>query len=188
MRTRGLVDWLRDYIYSYNTFIPDDDEYSEGTDELRDPAKAIKYQRYATRLYIPLLIGKSSRLHNNSLSPRVQILVTLYIMFFVALINPQSKTVSISNITPALFIQLRRDHSETLSCPCTNTIVPYEVFVSNTIEFDPVCSSAFISRQWIEALYVAYASALLVMDLRTTGSSQVSRSCSKKSFNDSIGV
>jgi hypothetical protein len=57
-------------------------------------------------------------------------------------------------------------------------IVPYNVFVSNMVSFHPVCSSIFVSQQWIEALYLQYASVLLVMDFRTTASSQVSESFS----------
>ncbi|UJR20240.1 hypothetical protein I4U23_023371 [Adineta vaga] len=152
---RYLIDWLREYIDVYNVFIPEENEYGDNdNDEPTDSAATTRYQRYATRLYVPLLI------------------VILYILFFITLIYPQSEVVTISNITPSLFVQLHRDHAETLSCACTNTIVPYEAFVSNTIKFDPVCSSIFISNPWIEALYLSYASALLVMDFRTTASSQ----------------
>ena len=104
--------------------------------------------------------------------------VTLYILFFIGVTNPQTRLVTISNITPSLFNQLRLDYGETLSCPCTTIAVPYETFVSTTISFDPVCSSIFVSREWIEALYLPYASTFLVMDFRTTGSSQVRESFS----------
>ena len=41
---------------NYNLFIPDENDYDE---EPRDPAIALKHQKYSTRLYILLLIGKS---------------------------------------------------------------------------------------------------------------------------------
>ena len=54
--------------------------------------------------------------------------------------------------------------------------MPYEDLVTNTVAFHPLCSSVFINDQWIEALNLPYASALLVMDFRTTASSQVRES------------
>ena len=102
------------------------------------------------------------------------ILVIFYILFFIAFFNPQQRAVTVSHITESLFNQLRLEYGATLSCPCTNIIMPYNVFVSNTISFHPVCSSIFVSEEWIAALYIEYASALLVMDFRTTAMSQVS--------------
>ena len=51
----------------------------------------------------------------------------------------------------------------------------YNTFVSNTVSLHPVCSSVFVSQEWIKALYLSNASAFLVMDFRTTASSQVSQ-------------
>jgi hypothetical protein len=102
--------------------------------------------------------------------------VAIYILCFIAFIIPQTRTIKIPDITPSLFNQLRLEYGETLSCPCSTTAVSYKIFVSNTISFHPVCSSVFVSQQWIEALYLAYASEFLVMDFRTTASAQVSES------------
>jgi hypothetical protein len=89
--------------------------------------------------------------------------------------------VTIKDITPLLFEQLQLAHSKTLSCPCSNIAVPYNVFVSNEIVYDPLCSSIFVEKKWIEALYTPNASALLVMDFRKTAYSQVSRLCLSQS-------
>ena len=92
------------------------------------------------------------------------------------MVLPQSEVVTIKHITPSLFEQLYIEHGETLSCPCSTAIVSYKDFVYNNISFDSLCSSIFVSKEWIEALYLSYASTLLVMDFRTTASSQVSKS------------
>ena len=91
------------------------------------------------------------------------------------MIKPQSRTIVISNVTPHLFKELHLKYAETLSCPCSTVITPYKAFVANTIRFHPVCSSAFVSRQWIEALYQPNASTFGTVDFRTTASSQVSQ-------------
>jgi hypothetical protein len=90
--------------------------------------------------------------------------------------NPQLQVVTISNITPSLFNQLRLEHGETLSCPCSNSNVPYKKFVSNSIKHHPVCSSIFVSEEWITALNDPMASRYLIMDFRTTAHAQVSDS------------
>lgn len=79
-----------------------------------------------------------------------------------------------SNITPSIFNQLHHEYVESLSCPCTKTSVKTNTFVSSTITFHPVCSSIFVTKQWIESLYFSNASGFLVMDFRTAAMSQVS--------------
>ena len=103
-----------------------------------------------------------------------EILVFLYVLFFVALLNPQRRTVTIQNITPTLFEQLSFEHGETLSCPCSTITMTYNTFVISNISSHAVCSSIFVSREWIEALYIEDASRYAVMDFRTTAKSQVS--------------
>ncbi|CAF1154433.1 unnamed protein product [Adineta steineri] len=158
MNIKELIRWFREYIYYYNLFIPeenDDDDDDDGENNTRkDPRTILKHQLYATRLYIPLLI------------------MTVYIVTFIVVIIPPTQQISISNITPLLFNQLYRDHAETLSCSCSSINIPYKSFVTNTISFHPVCSSVFISKEWIEALYSPYVSAFLVMDFRKTAASQ----------------
>jgi hypothetical protein len=58
MNVRDLLRWLREQIHNYNLFIPDEDEYDDNDDEPKDLATAVRHQIYATRLYVPLLIGK----------------------------------------------------------------------------------------------------------------------------------
>ena len=87
--------------------------------------------------------------------------------------TPQTKTITISDVTPEKFNQLHREHAETLSCPCSTPNVPYNAFVSHKIKFHPVCSSFFVSKRWIEALYLSESSKFSVLDFRKTGHSQV---------------
>ncbi len=101
--------------------------------------------------------------------------VSLYVLFYVTLMKPQSRTIIISDITPLIFNQLNLEHAETLSCPCSTISMPYKTFVSNTITFHPVCSSIFVSQQWIQALYLPNARVYPPLDFRATASSQVNQ-------------
>ena len=50
--------WLREQIYYYNLFVPDENDYDDDPNEVRTPAIIVKHQLYATRLYVPLLISE----------------------------------------------------------------------------------------------------------------------------------
>jgi hypothetical protein len=56
MNLKTLVQWLYRRIYNYNVFIPEEDDYDDN--EVEEPADALRRQRYTTRLYILLLVGK----------------------------------------------------------------------------------------------------------------------------------
>lgn len=142
----------------YNLFMPDENDYGEDDDE-RDPAIALKFQKYTTRLYLLLLI------------------VYIYILFHATIMNQQTGTVVITNVDMEQFEKLYSKYDEFLSCPCSTITTSYETFISNTIQFHPVCSSFFVSQQWIEALYLLNRSSYEVADFRTTATSQVNGYC-----------
>ncbi|CAF1468736.1 unnamed protein product, partial [Adineta ricciae] len=155
MDARNLFNWLREYVYYYNVFIPE--EYDDDGDEhhtTRNPTAVIKYQLYATRLYVPLLI------------------MTVYMLTFIVVIFPPTQQVTVTNINPSLFEQLYEQHGETLHCSCSTASIPYKDFATNTVAFHPLCSSVYVSKEWIEALYSPYASAYFAMDFRKSASSQ----------------
>ena len=104
------------------------------------------------------------------------VLVCLYVLFYATLMKTESTTVVISDITPDTFKKLFSEHSESLSCPCTTSSIPYKNFVSNNVTMHPVCLSDFIDRQWIEGLYFTNASLYTFWDFRTTAYSQVRHS------------
>jgi hypothetical protein len=58
MKSKDLFLWFHERVQNYNLFIPDEDDYGDENDELEDSATTVKHQKYATRLYIPLLIRK----------------------------------------------------------------------------------------------------------------------------------
>ena len=62
MNIRNLLQWLHDRIHSYNLFIPDENDYTDEDDEPLTPATVVSHQRYATRLYLPFLIGESTEI------------------------------------------------------------------------------------------------------------------------------
>ncbi|CAF4056673.1 unnamed protein product, partial [Adineta steineri] len=104
---------------------------------------------------------------------------SFYVLLYVGLRNPQARMITISPITLNIFNELYLEYNETLSCPCSTTMVPYKNFVSQKFTFHPVCSSIFVSQRWIEALYLSNATKYFSLDFRTTASSQVRQYSSK---------
>ncbi|CAF1073526.1 unnamed protein product [Adineta steineri] len=169
MNLKAGVQELLEQVRTYNVFAHEEGEYGDDDDEPRDREKIIQHQRYATRLYVILFI------------------VAFYVLIMATVMNPQTRLITVSDITPTLFDHLRSDYSQDLSCPCSTISVPYKAFVSNIVSFDPVCTSIFTSQQWIEALYLTNASVYIAFDFRATANSQFELLAALCSFsNDTI--
>ncbi|CAF1563845.1 unnamed protein product [Adineta ricciae] len=166
MKLKGLAIWIYRKGLNYNLFMLENHEYDddEAEDNIRNPAIILKHQKYKTWLYVTLLT------------------VCLYITFYGTLISIASKTVTVSNVTLEIFEQLSLKYNQTLLCPCSTIILPFQNFISFNITMHPVCQSKFLTRQWIESLYFENASQYGVWDFRTTAYSQfelLSRFCSQ---------
>ena len=97
----------------------------------------------------------------------------MYVLFYTNMMKPQPRTIIITDIDVDKFEKLYSEHGETLSCPCSKLAISYQQFVSNAIRFHPVCTSFFVSQQWIEALYLSDRNSYGIGDFRKTASSQV---------------
>jgi len=71
MKIKALIQWIDERINTYNVFIPEEDEYDDETDEPQDPVIVLKHQRYATRLYSILFIGKYVKYRTEIKSNRI---------------------------------------------------------------------------------------------------------------------
>lgn len=58
MNLRSLFDWLYEYLLNYNLFPAEIGTNDSNTDEPQESATVLKRQRYATWLYVVLLIGE----------------------------------------------------------------------------------------------------------------------------------
>ena len=59
MNLKILYHWLYKKLYTYNVFIPEEDDYDDDDNQQPEElATVVKHQRYATRLYIFLLASE----------------------------------------------------------------------------------------------------------------------------------
>lgn len=156
-------------IKDYNLFMLEEDDYD---DEPKDPVTILQHQKYTTRLYVIFLMCMLIREHIFK-DFVIFILVCIYILFYTNLTQTQRRTVIIENIDLNTFNQLYLEYEETLSCPCSEVTISYDTFVLNHAIFHDVCSSFFVTQQWIEGLYMSNANRQDFQDFRTTASSQV---------------
>ncbi|CAF1057532.1 unnamed protein product [Adineta ricciae] len=163
MNLKSFITWIYNKGINYNLFMLKEDEYNDDVEHPPNPHLIVKYQKYKTWLYILLFT------------------VCFYILFYINLIKTSSTTVVISNITLPTYIKLYHKHYQTLICPCSTITIPYQNVTANNITTHPICSSVFISREWVTKLYFENASEYGVWDFRTTAYSQfelLSRFCS----------
>ncbi|CAF4869060.1 unnamed protein product [Rotaria sp. Silwood1] len=81
------------------------------------------------------------------------LLLTLYLIFLFSAFKP--KTVIAQIIKPSLsnYKDLLKDHSYSLQCSCSQISIPYETFLYIEPRFHDLCSSQFISDEWIHYIY-----------------------------------
>ena len=60
MHPKAVFYWLYETACNYNIFILEENDYDDDddSDQRRDPAIVLQYQKYSTRLYVLLLVGK----------------------------------------------------------------------------------------------------------------------------------
>ncbi len=103
-------------------------EDSERTNE-----EDIKNQRISTYIYLILLI------------------LSVVGLILYASSTPSTKIGSVQNPTLLLFRELNKKYPDTLVCSCSNIIIEFRTFIlSFSPVFDQICSSDFISEDWLK--------------------------------------
>ncbi|CAF1040384.1 unnamed protein product [Adineta ricciae] len=109
----------------------------------------IRRELFTTRLYLILLIVSL-------------VVLTTYTSFTV-----RFNTQSLLNPTYSQYQQLHNDYADTLQCSCSKISVPYGQFVTTMAIFHQVCSSDFVSQQWIDFTFLSNLQSLSLIDVRT---------------------
>ena len=91
----------------------------------------LKNQRISTRLFMLLLI----------------LLLTI-LLLYTSLANV-TKTITVATPTLTQYSQLYSAYSQTLTCPCKHISINYEKFLYIEYTLHQVCTSIFITYEWI---------------------------------------
>lgn len=107
----------------------------------------------STRVYIVLLI----------------VFVTILITF--TSLGTQSEVIIIRNPSQASYEALLDKNATPPSCPCSHVTISYVNFISTTLDYHPICSSMFVSDDWINHIFSNNIGSLYQADFRALASS-----------------
>jgi hypothetical protein len=145
IRRRVSAFWqgTKSFFQNLNLFPsapPTTDEY-----ELRN-------ERISTRLFIILLT------------------IILTVLLLYTSLATVTKTVNVETPTLAQYSKLYATYPQTLTCPCTTISINYGKFLHVEYSFHQVCSSVFVTENWISYLAAANAhKSLYTDDFRASG-------------------
>ncbi|CAF3573537.1 unnamed protein product [Rotaria socialis] len=113
----------------------------------------------------------STTVHREILSTRLFIFlfgVSLNILTIYTSFTPQISVEKIQSPSVSDYERLQIQYSDTLQCQCQFISIPYAIFTHIETSFHQVCSSNFISQEWIDSLFENIDRNLWPMDMRTT--------------------
>ena len=123
-RSQINIKWLWTKIKTLNLFD------SQSNDILK-----IRHEQYTTRLFIILLF------------------LIFFILFFYTTFSKQKYIFTINRPTQATCENLHMKYGDTIECPCSNTAISYEKFISIDTTYHQICSTGFTSQTFIDQLY-----------------------------------
>ncbi|CAF1381337.1 unnamed protein product [Adineta ricciae] len=136
------------------------------------------YLRRLKRHFYTLNLFESINSHNNEFHASTERLSTrIYlIILFISLsactiyfsLNIETKTFIVDRPTQETFERLQEKYSSTLFCPCSTNIIPYREFLSVSPVYHEVCSSVFISDEWLTSLFNINRTRYYQLDFRAS--------------------
>ncbi|CAF1118796.1 unnamed protein product [Adineta ricciae] len=99
-------------------------------------ATILRRQRYTTQVYVICMI------------------VTIIIV--PTFISLRSETIYVTITSPSArsFLRLYQEYPRSLHCPCSQTTFDQQLIIDIQPEYHPICSSHFISSEWIKVKFV----------------------------------
>jgi hypothetical protein len=98
-------------------------------------------------------------------------IITLSILVLYTSLTIVTQTVTIQQPTVSVYTELQTKYSQTLVCPCTQIAINYEQFISFDPTFHQICSSDFITAEWLHYLTLKNGVVANALDLRVFGQS-----------------
>ena len=98
--------------------------------------------------------------------------ITLLMLIFFTGFTIQTRIVSVSTPSMTEFEHLSLKYPLTLSCPCSQMTIPYKQFLTFSPQYHQICSSEFVTQQWIKSLFKISINDYHPLDFRIVGSAQ----------------
>ncbi|CAF1032157.1 unnamed protein product [Adineta steineri] len=99
------------------------------------------------RLIASFLINVSLKFNHRSRNTS-----SIIVLLLITSLSTQTATVTIPNPSLTTYKNLQKLHSVTLNCPCSIKTISYRSFVSLSPTLHQVCSSSFVTDDWVALL------------------------------------
>ncbi|CAF3814784.1 unnamed protein product [Rotaria magnacalcarata] len=153
-----MLNKFRQSLIEWNLFASEDQNDDMNSSPSREitnaDAQLLQEQRISTRLYV------------------ISLTTTSFILVISTLLSAEKNIITIHNPSLKVYKELHEKSPTTLNCPCLTNTMPYKQFIVAETAMHQICSSSFVSEQWISALFIPDASRYSGIDFRTTASSQ----------------
>ena len=98
------------------------------------------------------------------------LILSLTILLLYTSLANVTKTINVATPTLTQYSQLYSAYSQTLTCPCKHISINYEKFLYIEYTLHQVCTSIFITYEWISYLGVSNEAAFIYINFQWTGS------------------
>ncbi|UJR18419.1 hypothetical protein I4U23_005324 [Adineta vaga] len=136
--------------YRIRQYILDQNFYNTETNDEHIKKK----ERLSSRLYLILLI------------------IILYAYAFYIASTIQITSIFVAKPSIEQYKELIRQYPNTLKCSCERISISYGEFLNILPVYHPICSSDFVSQQWIDYLFYENSSYYFQLDFRHSASAQ----------------
>ncbi|CAF1538460.1 unnamed protein product [Didymodactylos carnosus] len=99
----------------------------------------------------------------------VTLIVSLIVLVLYTTLLPRIKTITIKSPTIEQYTKLYEKYPQTLTCQCSSISVSYGTFIQLSLKYHQLCSSQFITEEWIEYLNTISSDQLYYRDFRRVG-------------------
>ena len=82
---------------------------------------------------------------------------SIVILLLFTSLSSQTTSVKVPNPSLSVCKRLQDLYPDTLKCPCSNVMVPYNTFISLSATLHQVCSSDYVTESWISLLLLLEA-------------------------------
>ncbi|CAF4181971.1 unnamed protein product, partial [Adineta steineri] len=166
-----LMKKIRKYFRSSRSETVSENDVTEPTIGKRHKIKNL-VQKLNLFPSIPPSTNESD-LRNQRISTRLFIIVLVFSIIILVTYNSLIYVTMIGNInSPDLtqYLDLYSQYPQTLTCPCTDITIKYEEFLEIDYTLHQLCSSSFVTNDWLDYLDEAETDAVsATFDIRLSG-------------------
>ena len=94
--------------------------------------------------------------------------ISICILLVYTCLDVQTESVTVPQPMKTAYDRLLSRYADTLECPCAKVSIHFGSFVQVAPVFHQVCSSAFVSQEWLDFAFGANATFIWPMDVRTS--------------------